>query len=76
LQRTDAAVKDLGSKIRILTDFDDAYSTLVFWTVKGKDYYCLEPWSAGRNAMNTRKNLTILAPKATQTYRITLCMSS
>ena len=76
LQRTDATVKDLGAKTRILTDFDDAYSTLVFWTVKGKDYYCLEPWTAGRNAMNTRKNLSIIEPQGTQTYRITLCMSS
>ena len=75
LQRTDAVVDDLGARSRIKTDFDDAYSTLVFWTVKGKDYYCLEPWSAGRNAMNTGKNLTILEPQATRTFRITLSFS-
>ncbi|MEM9772886.1 MAG: hypothetical protein AAF889_15070 [Cyanobacteria bacterium P01_D01_bin.73] len=76
LQRTDAVIDDLGARSRIKTDFDDAYSTLVFWTIKGKDYYCLEPWSAGRNAMNTRRNLTILEPQATQTFRITLSLSS
>ncbi|MGD1938200.1 MAG: aldose epimerase [Cyanophyceae cyanobacterium] len=75
LQRTDAVIDDVGTRSRIKTDFDDAYSTLVFWTIKGKDYYCLEPWSAGRNAMNTKKNLTILEPQATQTFRITLSFS-
>ena len=44
----------------IRPDYDSLYSTLVFWTVKGKDYYCLEPWSAPRNAINTGQHLTHL----------------
>jgi galactose mutarotase-like enzyme len=36
----------------------------VFWTVAGKDYYCLEPWSGPRNALNTGDRLTTLAPGA------------
>ncbi len=43
-------------------DYDPTYSTLVFWTVKGKDFYCLEPWSAPRNALNTGEDLIQLAP--------------
>ncbi|MFM6308254.1 MAG: hypothetical protein ACKPGB_08300, partial [Dolichospermum sp.] len=35
--------------------------------VKGKDFYCLEPWSATRNAFNTGDNLTVLAPGASCT---------
>lgn len=34
----------------------------VFWTLAGKDYYCLEPWSGPRNALNTGDRLTMLAP--------------
>ncbi|MDJ0649391.1 MAG: aldose epimerase [Xenococcaceae cyanobacterium MO_188.B19] len=42
--------------------YSDFYSTLVFWTIKGKDYVCLEPWSAPRNAMNTKEQLNYIEP--------------
>ncbi|MBD2060440.1 aldose epimerase [Oculatella sp. FACHB-28] len=56
-----AAVADLGQRTRLKLDYAPIYSTLVFWTVKGKDFYCLEPWSAPRNALNTGDRLTHLA---------------
>ncbi len=38
---------------RLEMDYDlSHYKVLVFWTVQGKPFYCLEPWSAGRNAFN------------------------
>jgi galactose mutarotase-like enzyme len=43
--------------------YDDNYSTLVFWAVKGKDFYCLEP-GAPRNALNTGEHLIHLQPGA------------
>lgn len=52
-----AAVTDLGQQTRLKLDYDPIYSTLVFWTVKGKEFYCLEPWSAPRNALNTGDRL-------------------
>lgn len=55
---------DTGRQVKITLSYSDLYSTLVFWTVKGKDYYCLEPWSAPRNALNTGEHLTELAPGA------------
>jgi galactose mutarotase-like enzyme len=57
-----ATVKEGGRTITLA--FDALYSTLVFWTVQGKDYYCLEPWSAPRNALNSGEDLTHLAPGA------------
>jgi len=59
---TSAADTRRGFKITL--NYSDLYSTLVFWTVKGKDYYCLEPWSAPRNSFNTGEHLTELAPGA------------
>ena len=40
----------------------DAFNTLVLWTVKSKDFVCVEPWSAPGDALNTRKKLRELAP--------------
>lgn len=52
--------RSLGRKITLR--YSDLFSTLVFWTVKGKDFICVEPWSAPRNAINTGEQLTILDP--------------
>lgn len=62
LSNNTASVTDPERGLAIALTYTDAYSTLVFWTVKGKDFYCLEPWSAPRNALNTGENLTHLAP--------------
>ncbi|WP_416669518.1 aldose epimerase family protein [Egbenema bharatensis] len=62
VSRQSASVNDTSRKYRIAIDYDLIYSTVVFWTVKGKDYYCLEPWTAPRNALNTGENLIHLEP--------------
>jgi galactose mutarotase-like enzyme len=59
-----ATVTDNSRNLKLTFDYDNVFSTLVFWTLKGKDFYCLEPWSAGRNAINTGENLTVLQPGA------------
>ncbi len=69
---TSATVIDHSRRLKLSLDFDEIFSTLVFWTVKGKDFYCLEPWSAGRNALNTGENLTILQPGSDLLTRISL----
>ncbi|TVQ23658.1 MAG: aldose epimerase [Leptolyngbya sp. DLM2.Bin15] len=62
---TTASVKDGDRNLRIRLDYDTLYSTLVFWSVKGKPFYCLEPWSAPRNAMNSGDRLIRLDAGAT-----------
>lgn len=59
-----AAVTDTSHNLQLRLDWDDTYSTLVFWTLKSKDFYCLEPWSAPRNALNTGEQLIQLQPGA------------
>jgi galactose mutarotase-like enzyme len=56
------ALSDNRRRLKIAIDYSQEYSTLVFWTVKGKDYVCLEPWSAPRNALNTQDKLIHLEP--------------
>ncbi|UIE37155.1 aldose epimerase family protein [Leptodesmis sichuanensis] len=68
----DVAFMDLSSPVATVTDptrsqrlilsFSPEFSLLVFWTLKEKAFYCLEPWTAGRNAMNTGDRLLHLDP--------------
>jgi galactose mutarotase-like enzyme len=60
LSRHSTSATDNRRRLKIAISYSDLYSTLVFWTVKDKDYFCLEPWSAPRNALNTRENLISL----------------
>lgn len=64
ISENSANVTDKGRGIKLTLSYSDLYSTLVFWTLQGKDYYCLEPWSAPRNAINTGEHLTQIAPGA------------
>ncbi|MGK7931252.1 MAG: aldose epimerase [Microcystaceae cyanobacterium] len=57
-----ASFSDLKRKLTINTHYSDHYSTLVFWTVKGKDYICIEPWTAPRNSLNTGEKQLYLDP--------------
>jgi galactose mutarotase-like enzyme len=52
---------------RLALEYDPVYSTLVFWTLKDKPFYCLEPWTAPRNALNSGDHLLQLDPGATLT---------
>ncbi len=70
LQNNTALVKDHAQGLQMTLEMDNPlptfgknfYRHLVFWTVKDKNFYCLEPWSAARNALNTQANLTTLEP--------------
>ncbi|MBE9075957.1 aldose epimerase [Romeria aff. gracilis LEGE 07310] len=67
-----AAAYDPERQLQLVLSWDQAYSTVVFWTVSGKDYFCLEPWSAPRNALNTGTDLLTLAPSETRRMTVTL----
>lgn len=65
LTATTATVTDRHLGRRLTLSWSTDYTKLVFWTVKGKDYYCLEPWTAPRNALNTEENLLVVDPQQT-----------
>ncbi|MGH1394316.1 MAG: aldose epimerase [Trichormus sp.] len=67
-----ASVTDHSRKLKLTLDSDDIFSMLVFWTLKGKEFYCLEPWTAPRNALNTGEKLTVLEPGASYTASVRL----
>ncbi|WP_445330266.1 aldose epimerase family protein [Tychonema sp. BBK16] len=60
-----ATVTDSSRNLRLTLSYNSSYGKLVFWMLKGKDFYCLEPWTAPRNALNTGAHLIYLQPGAT-----------
>jgi galactose mutarotase-like enzyme len=62
LQGSTATVSDRQRGSHLTLTWSEAYQALVFWAVQGKNYYCLEPWTALRNALNTGDRLRTVAP--------------
>lgn len=75
LSRHLASVTHQQRGIKVNLTFSDLYANLVFWTVKGKEYYCLEPWSARRNALNTGEQITRLEPGDSTQARVEMRVS-
>lgn len=59
-----ATVIDESRRLRLTVSYNSSYSSIVFWMLKDKDFYCLEPWTAPRNALNTGAHLIKLKPGA------------
>ncbi len=76
LSRQSASVTDRAQGLRLTLTQSDEFSIMVFWTVKGKPFYCLEPWTAGRNALNTGDRLIHLAPGASFETVFTLAVEA
>ncbi len=51
-----------GSERPVCLEWSEAFKTLVLWTVAGKDFLCVEPWTAPAGALATRTELIELAP--------------
>jgi galactose mutarotase-like enzyme len=43
-------------------EMDASFKTLVVWTLAGKDFVCVEPWTAPRDALNTGDGLIHVPP--------------
>lgn len=63
LQRQIASFSDQKRDLKVKLSYSDCFSTLVFWTLKDKDYICVEPWSSPRNSINTGEQLQYLQPQ-------------
>lgn len=72
LQGQKAGFTDGKRNLKVEISYSDLFSTLVFWTLKDKDFICIEPWSAPRNALNTREQLNYLQPDKIYTAQISI----
>ncbi|MEN9231125.1 MAG: hypothetical protein Q6L68_09485 [Thermostichus sp. DG02_5_bins_236] len=62
LTAQEATVVDPMAKRRLTLTYDECFRTLVFWTVQGKPFFCLEPWTGPRNALISGEHLIQLPP--------------
>jgi galactose mutarotase-like enzyme len=59
---SESALSWFGREVRIHASAD--YRRWVIWTLPGKDFVCLEPWTCPDDALNTREMLIELLPGA------------
>ena len=58
----------------IVVSASPAFGRWVVWTLAGKDFVCLEPWTAAANALNTGEKLLTLAPGESTTQTVTFAL--
>lgn len=64
-----AAMLDLGDAT-IAMECSAEFKRWIVWTLPGKDFICLEPWSAPGNALNTGEGVITVPPGGRHTMRI------
>lgn len=47
-------------------------SLWVIWTLRGRDFICLEPWTCPGDALNTGDRLIVLAPREVRSLSLTI----
>ena len=70
LKANDFHITDHARKLKINVRFDDIYKYLVLWTLKGKNFICVEPWMAAPDAFNSQKDLVTIEPGKELTAKV------
>jgi galactose mutarotase-like enzyme len=65
-----ASELSLGDGSRIAIRGSPELTRWVVWTVEGKDYVCVEPWTAPANALNTGESLLRVEPGGSRSLSI------
>lgn len=55
---------------RVHVDASAEFTHWVIWTLKGRDFVCLEPWTCPPDALNTGDRLLVLGPGEGRTLRV------
>jgi galactose mutarotase-like enzyme len=71
-----ATIVDKARGMSLAMVWDQHHPVLVFWAVKGKDFYCLEPWTAPRFGMVSGKNMITLAPGESVDTLVTMAIAT
>jgi galactose mutarotase-like enzyme len=76
LDTNQARITDSDRHTELIISWDDKYyRDLVFWTLPNQDFYCVEPWTAPRNALNTGDNLQHIPAQSTVSTWISMVIN-
>lgn len=56
------ATLDLGDGASVVVRASEAFTRWVIWTLSGRDFVCVEPWTAPGNALNSGEGLLVAQP--------------
>ena len=71
LARSDKGAAALTSAGRTITlACSPEYTRWVVWTLAGRDFVCLEPWTCPGDALNSGEGLLVLAPGEERVLRV------
>jgi galactose mutarotase-like enzyme len=59
---------------RIVVRGSEEFGRWVVWTQPGKDFVCLEPWTAAANALNTGERLLVIEPGGERRLRVSITL--
>lgn len=57
---------------RIVVRGSEEFGRWVVWTQPGKDFVCLEPWTAAANVLNTGERLLVIEPGGERVLRVSI----
>lgn len=60
--KTPSTAFPLGDRGTVTLDYSEAFGTVVLWSVAGKPFICVEPWTALNEALNRKEGLLLIAP--------------
>lgn len=50
------------------------FSRWVFWTLRGRDFVCIEPWTSPADALNSGEGLVTLPPNAARSFWLEIAL--
>lgn len=59
-----------GATVRVTAS--DAFRTWVLWTLPERAFVCVEPWTSPADALNTKRDLLVLAPGETREMTVSI----
>ncbi len=64
----------LPDRAKVILRCSEEFQRWVVWTLPGKDFVCLEPWTAAANAINTEERLLVIEPGGEQVLRVSISL--
>ena len=62
----------VGPKGRVMIEGSPEFTHWVIWSLPGRDFVCLEPWTSPPDALNSGDGLLWLEPGETRTLTLTM----